>query len=204
MTSHIFAAHIKPFLPVSPLHLHIEALIFCAAQPVSVSDLQTALQELFEAELPVNEIEAALEDIRDKYAADAFAFEVVKAAGGFQFMTKPAFQHTVSIYLRQSSKKRLSKAALETLSIIAYRQPIAKSQIEQIRGVNCDYAVKKLLEKELIELQGKAETVGKPLLYGTTAKFLEYFGINDLSEMPQPKDFAEEEARIGEQEQPGE
>ena len=86
---------------------------------------------------------------------------------------------------------------METLSIIAYKQPISKTEIENIRGVNCDYAVQKLLDKGLIEITGKAETIGRPMLYGTTQKFMEYFGINDLVELPVPKDFVNEVNTIG-------
>ena len=100
--------------------------------------------------------------------------------------------------LKQQSKKRLSTSAMETLSIIAYKQPIAKTEVENIRGVNCDYAVQRLLDKGLVEIRGKAETVGRPILYGTSQKFMEYFGISDISELPTPKDFTEEVNTIGE------
>ena len=92
----------------------------------------------------------------------------------------------------------MSTSALETLAIVAYKQPITKSEVEQIRGVNCDYAIQKLLEKELIEIKGKADTVGKPLIYGTNDKFMDYFGINSLNDLPTPKDFRQEENEIGE------
>jgi segregation and condensation protein B len=101
--------------------------------------------------------------------------------------------------LKQQSQKRLSSAQLETLSIIAYKQPITKGEVEQIRGVNSDYSVQKLLEKELIEIKGKSEGVGKPLIYGTSQKFMEYFGINSLQDLPQPKDFSQNENQIGEE-----
>ena len=114
-------------------------------------------------------------------------------------MTKPAYQSSIGIFLKQQSKKRLSNSALETLAIIAYKQPITKPQLEQIRGVNCDYSTQKLLEKELIEIKGKAETPGRPMLFGTSGKFMEYFGINDLSELPTPKDFPTDENKIGEE-----
>jgi segregation and condensation protein B len=100
--------------------------------------------------------------------------------------------------LKQQSKKRLSTSAMETLSIIAYKQPISKTDVENIRGVNCDYAVQKLLDKGLIEILGKAETIGRPILYGTSPKFMEYFGINDINELPTPKDFTSEVNTIGE------
>jgi segregation and condensation protein B len=87
---------------------------------------------------------------------------------------------------------------METLSIIAYKQPLSKTEVENIRGVNCDYAIQKLLDKGLIEILGKAETIGRPILYGTSAKFMEYFGINDIAELPTPKDFTNEVNTIGE------
>jgi segregation and condensation protein B len=101
--------------------------------------------------------------------------------------------------LKQQSKRRLSNSALETLSIIAYKQPVTKSEIERIRGVNCDYSIQKLLEKELIEIRGKSEAVGRPIIYGTSPNFMEYFGINDMKDLPTPKDFAPEENAIGEE-----
>jgi segregation and condensation protein B len=98
----------------------------------------------------------------------------------------------------QRSKKKLSQAALETLAIIAYKQPVTKLDVEQIRGVNCDYSIQKLLEKELIAITGKAESVGKPILYGTSSLFMDYFGINSITELPQLKDFTESTSTIGE------
>ena len=102
-------------------------------------------------------------------------------------------------YLRQTTKKRLSQAALETLAIIAYKQPIAKNALEQIRGVSCDYALQKLLEKELIAIAGRSEGIGKPLLYATSEKFMDYFGIKSLQDLPKLKDFKEIENTIGEE-----
>ena len=155
---------------------------------------------MFGAEVPEADIEAAVTTLCEKYSQEQFAMEVVKAGNGYQFMTKPAYQASIGILLKQTSRKKLSRAALETLSIVAYKQPVTKPQIEQIRGVNCDYAIRKLLEKELVELKGKSESVGKPLLYGTTDKFLEYFGIDHLGDLPAPKDFKDEENEIGENE----
>jgi segregation and condensation protein B len=94
-------------------------------------------------------------------------------------------------------KKQLTTAALETLAIIAYKQPITKTQIEQIRGVNSDYSVNKLMEKELVEIVGRANEVGKPLLYGTSESFMDYFGINALEELPKVKEFEDKENEIG-------
>ena len=146
---------------------HIEALIFCSSDPIKKKEIKSCLVEMFDTEVPEKDIDNALEQLKTKYDADEFSFSVVNMAGGYQFLTKPAYQSSIGILLKQQSKKRLSTSALETLAIIAYKQPITKSEAEQIRGVNCDYAINKLLEKELIEIKGKAETVGRPILYGT-------------------------------------
>ena len=153
--------------------------------------------EMFEADIPEIDIDNALDRIIERYRSDDFSFEVVQSGGGFQYLTKPAYQSSIGIFLKQQSKRRLSTSALETLSIIAYKQPITKAEIEQIRGVNCDYSVQKLLEKNLVEITGKSDSVGRPLIYGTSEKFMDYFGINDLSELPSPKDFAGEDNEIG-------
>lgn len=154
---------------------------------------------MFEAEIPMEHIESALEDLREKFQQDDFSFALEHLGGGYQFLTKPAYQTSISILLKQQSQKRLSTAQMETLSIIAYKQPITKGEIEQIRGVNSDYSVTKLLEKELIEIKGKSENVGRPLIYGTSSKFMEYFGINSIKDLPQPKDFSQPDNQIGEE-----
>jgi segregation and condensation protein B len=154
---------------------------------------------MFDADVPLEDINLALDKLQQKYASDEFSFEIVHVGGGYLFYTKPAYQASIGIMLKQQSKRRLSNSALETLSIIAYKQPITKSEIERIRGVNCDYSIQKLLEKELIEIRGKSDAVGRPLIYGTSPNFMEYFGINNLKDLPTPKDFAPEENTIGEE-----
>lgn len=178
---------------------HVEALIFCSAQPIKEEEIRSCLAEMFDADVPSEDISSAIQQIQEKYAAEEFSIEVTKVGGGYLFYSKPAYQASIGIMLKQQSKRRLSNSAMETLSIIAYKQPITKSEIEKIRGVNCDYTVQKLLEKELVEILGKSDSVGRPLIYGTSKNFMEYFGINDLKELPTPKDFAEEENKIGEE-----
>ncbi len=181
---------------MSFLQKHIEALIFCAAEPITPEEIRQCLVEMFEAEVPQDDIISCIDQIREKYRHDDYVFELAGSAGGLQFLTKPAYQSSISILLRHKSKRKLSTSAIETLSIVAYKQPVSKSEIEQIRGVNCDYAIQKLLEKELVEIRGKADSVGRPILYGTSPRFMDYFGINSLSELPQPKDFAEEDQQL--------
>ncbi|MBS1488903.1 MAG: SMC-Scp complex subunit ScpB [Bacteroidetes bacterium] len=180
------------------LQNHIEALVFCSPAPTKLADLKACLSEMFNADLPEEDIANALKHIEEKFQTEEYSFQLYKAGGGYQFLTKPAYQASIGIMLKQQSKKRLSISAMETLSIIAYKQPISKPEVENIRGVNCDYAIQKLLDKGLIEIQGKAETIGRPMLYGTSPKFMEYFGINDINELPTPKDFSNEVNTIGE------
>lgn len=180
------------------LQNHVEALVFCSPAPTKVADIKACLSEMFNADVPEGDIVQALERLEEKYSHDGFSFQINKGGGGYQFLTKPAYQTSIGILLKQQSKKRLSTSAMETLSIIAYKQPISKTEVENIRGVNCDYAIQKLLDKGLIEIRGKAETIGRPMLYGTSARFMEYFGINDINELPTPKDFAQETNTIGE------
>ena len=180
------------------LQNHIEALIFCSPSPIKLADIKACLTEMFNADVPEEDIVGAIQRLDEKFQAEEFSFQLFKSAGGYQFLTKPAYQASISILLKQQSKKRLSTSAMETLSIIAYKQPISKTEIENIRGVNCDYAVQKLLDKGLVEITGKAETIGRPMLYGTTPKFMEYFGISELAELPTPKEFTSEINTIGE------
>ena len=149
-------------------------------------------------EILVSDVLEAVEGINELLMEAGFAFQIYAIGGGYQFLTKPEYQETVSTYLKHKSKKKLSASSLETLAIIAYKQPVTRSAIEQIRGVGCDYAVHKLLEKELIEIKGKADTIGRPVLYGTSQKFMDYFGINHIKDLPQLRDFATEENVIGE------
>ena len=176
---------------------HIEALIFSASSPISVADLQRCLSEMFDADISEEDITSSIQQLEAKFRDDAYSFEIVSLGGGYQFLTKPAYQASIGILLKQQSKKRLSTAALETLAIIAYKQPITKAGVEQIRGVGCDYAIQKLLDKSLVEIKGKDDTPGRPIIYGTSDQFMEYFGINSLRDLPVPKDFAKPENEIG-------
>ena len=176
---------------------HIEALIFAAPSPISLEELQEVLLENFGVRFAQKVMLEALEELRLRYDLDVHSFEIVEVAGGYQFMSKGAYHETIGTHLRMQSNKKLSRAALETLSIIAYKQPVTKSELEKIRGVSCDYSIQKLLEKELINILGRAETIGKPLLYGVTPKFLDYFGLKSLEELPQPKEFSIPENTIG-------
>lgn len=180
------------------LKQQIEALIFAAPQPIPFAEIKAVLEESLQVEVPESDILEAMEQTRVQFAGDQFAFELVEIAGGFQFLTKGAYHNTIAIHLKQTTKKRLSQAALETLALIAYKQPVSKSELEEIRGVSCDYALHKLLEKELVLISGRSEGPGRPLLYATTDKFMDYMGIKSLADLPKVKEFAPAENTIGE------
>ena len=177
---------------------HIESLIFTSQSPITVGEIRNCLKDSFDTKFKKGPIEKALASLKEKYQEEHFSFELVEIAGGFQFLTKTSYHNTIGTYLKQKTKKRLSKAALETLSIIAYKQPVVKSEMEKIRGVSCDYAVQKLLEKELVAIVGRGDGPGKPLQYGTSSKFMDYFGLKNIEDLPQPKDFREPDNEIGE------
>jgi len=177
---------------------HIEALIFTAEQPIPLKEIKNCLQETFQTKFKQGELEEALQNLIKKYEDDNFSFEIIEIAEGYQFLTKGAYHNTVGTMLKQRTKKRLSRAALETLSIIAYKQPVVKSEMEKIRGVSCDYSIQKLLEKELIAIIGRSDAPGRPLLYGTSEKFMDYFGIKSIKDLPKIKDFRTADSEIGE------
>ena len=181
------------------LTLHIEALVFSSIQSITLEELVLAIQNTFSEDFSYQQILDQLETIKIKYSSEQSILELVELNEGYQFLTKKEYHETINQLQTNRSKKRLSQAALETLAIIAYKQPITKLEIEQVRGVNSDYSVQRLLEKDLISIQGKAETLGKPILYKTSNAFMDYFGLEDLKGLPQLKDFAKLENVIGEE-----
>ena len=177
---------------------HIESLIFVAEKPISAKDIKTSLENAMEAEFKLPQIKESVVTLQEKYQASEFAMELVEISNGFQFLTKPAFHNTVGAYLKLTTKKRLSRAAIETLSIIAYKQPVSKPEMEKIRGVSADYSLQKLLEKEIVEIVGRSDGPGKPLLYGTNDRFMDYFGLKSIDDLPKLKDFATTDNVVGE------
>ncbi len=180
------------------LSQHIEALIFATDSPVSFDEIKDCIEQTFETEFSTEDIQVAIDQTEERFASEESAIELVEIGGGYQFMTKGAYHGVIATWLKQTTNKRLSKAALETLAIIAYKQPVTKSEAEAIRGVSCDYSLQKLLEKELVSIIGRSDGPGRPLLYGTSPKFMDYFGLKDLKDLPQPKDFKDPDSEIGE------
>jgi len=185
---------------VEGLLRHIESLIFVADQPIGIDEIQESLESAFELKLKREDILIDINLLIKQYADDKYSMEIVEIADGYQFLTKGAYHNTIGAFLKNRTNRRLSRSALETLSIIAYKQPVTKSDMERIRGVSCDYAVQKLLAKELVSIIGRSEGPGKPLLYGTSDKFMNYFGIKSMGDLPKPKEFKEPENSIGDPE----
>jgi segregation and condensation protein B len=179
-------------MEISNLIPHIEALIFASDKPLTSAEITDLLNQAFgfmEDKIEVEQIEASLEGIVEKYNSEFYPFEVMQSGGGWQFLTKKDYHKTVAQLNGEKFLKRLSAAALETLAIVAYKQPVTKGEIEAIRGVSSDYAVQKLLEKELIAISGRNEKLpGHPLVYSTSKNFMDYFGINSPEDLPKIKE----------------
>ena len=184
-------------MELSEIIPHIEALIFASDKPLTneeILELVNSALAFIEDRATQEQVDAAIEGINEKYNAEFYAFELKEIGGGWQFLTKKEYHKTVAQLNGDKFLKRLSTAALETLAIIAYKQPITKSEIEAIRGVNCDYAVQKLLEKDLVIISGRNEdAVGKPLIYATSKSFMDYFGINSAEDLPKISEVLMEE-----------
>ncbi|MGZ3923747.1 MAG: SMC-Scp complex subunit ScpB [Flavisolibacter sp.] len=184
-------------MEISNLIPHIEALIFASDKPLTSLEITDLLNQAFgfmEDKIVAEQVDAALEGIVEKYNSEFYPFDVRQSGGGWQFLTKKDYHKTVAQLNGEKFLKRLSAAALETLAIIAYKQPVTKGEIEAIRGVSSDYAVQKLLEKELIIISGRNEKLpGHPLVYATSKNFMDYFGINSADDLPKIKEVLAEQ-----------
>lgn len=184
-------------MEISELIPHIEALIFASEKPLTSLEITDLINQAFgfmEDKVSADSVDAALEGIIEKYNSEFYPFEVRQSGGGWQFLTKKEFHKTVAQLNGEKFLKRLSSAALETLAIVAYKQPVTKGEIEAIRGVSSDYAVQKLLEKELIVISGRNEKLpGHPLVYATSKSFMDYFGINTADDLPKIKEVLAEQ-----------
>lgn len=171
----------------------IEALIFSSDDSLSADDIIASIKGIDgeHSEISKEEIDTAVDELNKKYKEQNIAFKIKRIANGYVYATTEEFAKYVGFLSSERAKRRLSQAALETLSIIAYKQPITKPEIETIRGVNSDYMLTTLLEKNLITIKGRAETVGRPLLYATTDEFLKYFGLNTITDLPKPRELEE-------------
>jgi len=169
--------------PIAELMAACEALVFTADEPVPTKILAEVLGEEQEA------VRAAVEQLIAEYGERDGGLQIREVAGGWQLCTRPTYHEEVRRFLRTRPSAKLSIAALETLAVIAYKQPVTVPEILEIRGVQSASAIKTLLDKRLIVAKGRKETVGKPMMYGTSKDFLLQFGLKDLDELPNIEDF---------------
>lgn len=177
---------------------NIEAIIFASAEGIDFADIKQILQETLAIEISKDELKELIKKIENKYQDEDYVLELRYINNSYQFLTKANYHEAIQQLQNHNNKRKLSQSALETLAIIAYRQPITKLEVEQIRGVSCDYSIQRLLGKKLIKIAGKANSIGKPLLYATSQQFMDHFGINGVRDLPQLKDIVTEDNVIGE------
>lgn len=170
---------------MNPLNQLIEAALFSAARPLTVEELQT-----LDTDASLADVRQALEQLREHYDFDGHSVEVVELGGGYQVLTRPSFAAAIERAQFTVRTPRLTGAAMETLAVISYRQPVGRQEIEEIRGVSAGGVLRTLQERGLIEVVGRSEALGRPLLYGTTALFLELLGLRDLAELPRTEELS--------------
>jgi segregation and condensation protein B len=163
----------------------VEAMLFASEKPLVIDQLRKALNNL-----EGNEIRKILEELRTEYEQSNRGLRIVEVAGGFQMITAPDFAPFLKKLFKSRNTERLSKPALETLAIIAYKQPLTRVEIETLRNVNVDGVIKSLVDKNLIRITGRKKVAGRPFVYGTTRQFLEYFGLKSLDELPKMEEFS--------------
>ncbi|MDR3092743.1 MAG: SMC-Scp complex subunit ScpB [Endomicrobium sp.] len=189
-------------MEISEVSQILEALLFASERPLSLKELK----ELIKADYPdTDNVENILNDLKEKYAGLNKPYEIKFVAGGWTFATKPEYSPWIRKLLKEKSVLKLSPPALETLAVVAYKQPITRAEIDEIRGVESSGVIDTLLERRLIKIVGKKEALGKPLLYGTTQDFLKHFGLAHLSELPLIEDMpknARQTANVPEPELP--
>lgn len=162
----------------------IEAILFASDEPLSAERL-VAIAEFTGG---VKQVKKCIETLNEQYSHSGRSFRIEEIAGGFQMMTLPEYNNWLRKLLRERGDNKLTSAALETLAIIAYKQPVIRADVEVIRGVACGEMIRSLMYKGLVKIVGKAEILGRPLLYGTTKKFLEVFGLNSLKDLPKAEE----------------
>ena len=170
----------------------IETLLFVSEKPLGLDRMKEILEDLEK-----DTIKGLIEDLKNDYSQTHRTFTVEEVGGGYRFSTDPFYGAWIRKLHKTNRRDKLSLPALECLSIIAYKQPITKSEIEAIRGVNVDGVLKNILERNLVKMAGRKEIPGRPFLYGTTREFLIHFGLNSLEDLPKLKEFSEEDIELG-------
>lgn len=180
------------FIDGSRLSSVIEALIFASDEPISGEKIRTIIVEN-EEQIEIDEHTVAdfVEKLNQRYDENGLSFRIERLAGGYTFVTQSKYHYWLSVFQHENAFRKLSQSAIESLAIVAYRQPITKPEVDQIRGVDSGYIIRQLMEKALIEVGGRADGPGKPLIYKTTKHFLRHFGLNSVQDLPKPREIEE-------------
>lgn len=180
------------FIDGTRLSSVVEAFIFTSKEPISgakICELVARGEDSIQTE--AKNVAALVEKLNQRYEENGLAFSIIEVAGGYTFSTRDRFAPWLSIFQHEEAYRKLSQSAIETLAIVAYKQPITKPEVDEIRGVDSGYMMRQLLEKALIEVSGRLDAPGKPLIYETTRHFLKHFGINTIEELPKPREIEE-------------
>lgn len=180
-----------PRSPLEALDFAVEALVFASDVPLRASDVARVVGDTTGADVSPDAVAASVERLNGEYAGTDRAFRILAYGGGYQMATVEEAAPLVRALFAREDERRLSRSLLETLAVVAYRQPVTKPEVDHVRGVGSDYAVRSLLEKDFVTVVGRSETVGRPLLYGTTERFLDQFGLGTLDELPRPREIDE-------------
>lgn len=173
--------------PGLPIQQQVEAVVFASEDPATLSVLRQATG----ADLTAGKLEAIVAGLNADYAAAGLTFRIRPVAGGYRFFTEPQYAALLKRLIAPKIRRKLSQPVLEVLSVIAYRQPVTKGEIQQLRGTSPDYAVERLLERGYITVSGRADSPGRPLQYGTTREFLDLFGLHSLRDLPRLREIRE-------------
>lgn len=180
------------FIDGTRLSSVIESLVFASPEPISPGKIcEIIAQGEEQLELETEAIEPFIDRLNQRYEENGLAFNIEEVAGGYTFSTKKRYEPWLSIFQHEDAYRKLSQSAIESLAIVAYKQPITKPEVDEIRGVDSGYILRQLLEKVLIEVSGRLDAPGKPLVYRTTRHFLKHFGINSIDELPKPREIEE-------------
>jgi segregation and condensation protein B len=180
------------FVDGTRLSTVIEALIFASEEPISGQKIKSIIVENEEQiEISEDTVSDFVDKLNARYDENGLSFRIERIAKGYTFVTQKKFHYWLSIFQHENAYRKLSQSAIESLAIVAYKQPITKPEVDQIRGVDSGYILRQLMEKALIEVSGRSDSPGKPLLYTTTSHFLRHFGINSVNELPKPREIDE-------------
>lgn len=169
----------------------VEAILLSVDRPIPSAKVAEPLAPLLDSDITPEAVEASIERLNEHYDQSGRSFRIEPVSGGFRLMTRPEHAPVIAAMHRARASTRLTRASLETLAIVAYRQPMTRAELESIRGVACGEVLRSLLDRKMLKITGRAEELGRPMLYGTTAQFLDAFGLASIKDLPKPEELAD-------------